>query len=109
MRYYKPVLAVAAVATVLLVVGAAAAAQAGCYCVPCCPQQPMTTTLCVQPPCSCCVTPVKVCVPECCCCETPCVTWKKGMLGRQIGTYNWPCCGYSVKVVVNRRGEVKVR
>lgn len=108
MRYYKPVLAVAAVATVLVFACAAAAAQAGCPCVPCCPQ-PMTTTLCVQPPCSSCVTPVKICVPECCGCETPCVTWKKGMLGRQIGTYNWPCCGYSVKVVVNRRGEVKVR
>ena len=69
----------------------------------------MATTLCVLPPCELLREPVTVCVP-CCCTEAPTVCWKAGCLGRQIGTYCWPCCGHEVEVVVNRRGDViKVR
>lgn len=75
---------------------------------PCCPPPPIQTTLCVNPPCSCCNTTVCVCVPGCCT-EAPTVCWRTGLLGRQVGTYCWPCCGHEVKVVVTRRGDVKVR
>lgn len=81
-------------------------AQAGNPC--CCPPPPFETALCVNPPCSCCSTTVCVCVPGCCT-EPPVVCWRQGVLGRQIGTYTWPCCGHEVKVVVNRHGKVKVR
>ncbi len=74
----------------------------------CCPPAPIQTTLCVQAPCSCCVQNVCVCVPGCCT-EAPTVCWRSGLFGRQIATYTWPCCGHSVKVVVTRRGDVKVR
>jgi len=74
----------------------------------CCPPPPVATVLCVQPPCSCCSQEVTVCVPACCT-EAPTVCWKNGLFGRQIATYTWACCGHSVKVVVNRRGNVKVR
>ena len=82
-------------------------AQAGDPCC-CCPPAPIQTTLCVNPPCRCCSTTVCVCVPGCCT-EAPRVCWKQGLLGRSVGTYTWPCCGHEVKVVVTRRGEVKVR
>lgn len=96
------------VLAVVLTAGAVMAsdAQAGHPC--CCPPPPIQTTLCVAPPCSCCNTTVCVCVPGCCT-EAPTVCWKQGLLGRQVGTYTWPCCGHEVKVVVTRRGEVKVR
>ncbi|QEG33994.1 hypothetical protein [Bythopirellula goksoeyrii] len=98
------------VAVALLVVGSLVVSsdnvQAGNPC--CCPPAPIQTTLCVQPPCSCCSTTVCVCVPGCCT-EAPTVCWRSGLLGRQIGTYCWPCCGHEVKVVVTRRGDVKVR
>jgi hypothetical protein len=51
---------------------------------------------------------VCVCVPGCCT-EPPTVCWRSGIFGRQIGTYTWPCCGHEVKVVVTKRGDVKVR
>jgi hypothetical protein len=82
-------------------------AQAGGACC-CCPPAPIQTTLCVKPPCSCGSTAVCVCVPGCCT-EQPTVCWSRGLLGRQVATYTWPCCGHQVKVVVNRRGDVKVR
>jgi hypothetical protein len=80
--------------------------QAGNPC--CCPPAPIEVSLCVAPPCRCCNTTVCVCVPGCCT-EAPTVCWKTGLLGRSVGTYTWPCCGHEVKVVVTRRGEVKVR
>lgn len=76
---------------------------------PCCqPPPPIQTTLCVRPPCSCCVKDVVVCVPGCCT-EAPTVCWRQGLFGRQIATYTWACCGHSVDVVVTRRGDVRVR
>ena len=97
--------AIAAIALGALVTSADNA-DAGNAC--CCPPPPIQTTLCVNPPCSCCSQNVCVCVPGCCT-EAPTVCWRSGLFGRQIGTYTWPCCGHSVKVVVTRRGDVKVR
>ena len=77
-------------------------------CQPCCPPPPVRTELCVQDPCTCCTYKVCVCLPACCV-EDPCVTCRPGIFGRKVLTYTWPCCGHSVKVVVNRRGDVRVR
>ncbi len=82
-------------------------AEAGHGC-GCCPPPPVETTLDVSPPCSCCSQEVTVCVPACCT-EAPTVCWRSGLLGRQIGTYTWACCGHTVKVVVTGRGDVRVR
>jgi len=110
-------LAAIALTTVLSTAGESFAGDACCApapvcCAPapvcCCPPAPIQTTICVAPPCSSCSQNVSVCVPGCCT-EAPTVCWRKGLLGRQIGTYTWACCGHSVKVVVTRRGDVKVR
>ena len=102
-------LAAALVATAVLV-GSAGSAEAcgGPSC--CCAPPPIHTTLCVAPPCGCCCPQeVSVCIPGCCT-EAPTISWRKGIFGRQIGLYTWPCCGHQVKVVVNRKCEiVKVR
>ncbi len=105
MLRFRTLLAVAAIALGAVVT---TANDADAHHPQCCPPPPIHTTLCVNPPCSCCNKAVSVCVPGCCT-EPPQVCWKKGFLGRQIGTYTWPCCGHSVKVVVTRRGDVKVR
>ena len=96
----------AAIVAVACLAGSVDTAVAGDGC--CCPPPPMCKTLCVKDPCGCCSCTVNVCVPGCCC-EEPCVSWRSGIFGRRIATYSWPCCGHSVKVVVNRRGDVKVR
>lgn len=101
----RSMFAVAAIAAAALMVSADNA-NAGNPC--CCPPAPIQTTLCVNPPCSCCNKAVSVCVPGCCT-EAPQVCWRSGFLGRQVGTYTWPCCGHTVKVVVTRRGDVRVR
>jgi hypothetical protein len=75
---------------------------------PCLPPPPVAQALCVQPPCGGCPAVVQVCVPACCV-EQPTVSWRQGAFGRQIGTYEWPCCGHRVKVVVDRRGAMTVR
>ncbi len=105
MLRFRTLLAVAAIALGTVVT---TANHADAHHPQCCPPPPIHATLCVNPPCSCCNKMVSVCVPGCCT-EAPQVCWKKGFLGRQIGTYTWPCCGHSVKVVVTRRGDVKVR
>ena len=72
----------------------------------CCPPTP--TVYCLQDPCGC---SHKACVqvPACCAGEEPCITWKKGIFGRQTATLCWKCCGHEVKVLVRRNGAVKVR
>ncbi|MEM9353643.1 MAG: hypothetical protein AAGA92_11575 [Planctomycetota bacterium] len=99
-------IAAALLAAVLTLGATAEKASAGDPC--CCPPAPIQVELCVKPPCSCVGKTVCVCVPGCCT-EPPCVTWKKGLFGRCIGTYCWPSCGHEVKVVVTRKGDVKVR
>jgi hypothetical protein len=69
----------------------------------------MELVLCVDDPCDCCgPQEVCVCVP-CCCTEPPTVCWRDGIFGRRVATYVWQCCGYSVDVVLTRRGDVIVR
>jgi len=109
---FRTVAAIAAIALVTVLTTAdQSSANDGC-CAPapvcCCPPAPIQTTLCVAPPCSSCPQNVTVCVPGCCT-EAPTVCWRSGLFGRQIGTYTWASCGHTVKVVVNRRGAVKVR
>lgn len=49
-------------------------------------------------------------VPVCCQNEAPQVSWKnRRILGRQVATLCWECCDHEVKVVVTRRGKVRVR
>lgn len=102
---FRTVAAIAAIAVSAVLTSADQSFANDCCC---CPPAPIQTTLCVAPPCSCCSQNVSVCIPGCCT-EAPTVCWKNGIFGRQIGTYTWACCGHSVKVVVTRRGDVKVR
>ncbi|MFK7736440.1 MAG: hypothetical protein AB8B50_10445 [Pirellulaceae bacterium] len=85
-------------------------ADAGCGCEPACvtccaPPPPVTVDWCVVDPCDPCKKfSVSACLPACCKCQTPCLAgWKKGMLGRKILTYKFPC-GECVEVVLTRRG-----
>jgi hypothetical protein len=69
----------------------------------------MEAALCVDDPCDCCPPQsVCVCIP-CCCTEPPCVAWRDGVFGRRVAMYSWPCCGYSLDVVVTRKGDLIVR
>ena len=48
-------------------------------------------------------------VPACCAGHTPKVSWRCGILGRKIAILCWDCCDDTVKVIVTRRGKVRVR
>lgn len=74
-------------------------------CCDCC-KPPLKIVLKVQDPCTCCTYDVPVCLPGCCCGE-PVVCDKVGILGRASVTYEW-CCGYRVKVVFDRCGDITV-
>ena len=68
---------------------------------------PYELVLGVKDPCVCgCLVPVTLCVPGCCT-DVPSMTCHRGLLGRQIVEYRW-CCGYKVKVIFDRRGDVTV-
>jgi hypothetical protein len=61
----------------------------------------------VKDPCVCgCIVPITLCVPGCCT-DVPSMTCHRGLLGRQIVEYRW-CCGYKLKVIFDRRGDVTV-
>lgn len=61
----------------------------------------------VQDPCCCTnIVEVPVCLPGCCT-DAPCVSSRCGLFGRGIVTYTW-CCGYKVRVVFNKCGDVVV-
>jgi hypothetical protein len=73
-----------------------------CTCAP-----PIQTVLLVKDPCVCgCFVEVPICLPVCCEGE-PKVCCKNGLLGRSIVEYEW-CCGYRVKIVFDRRGDLVV-
>lgn len=72
----------------------------------CCDCASYTTTIAVYDPCSCGTVDVPICVPGCCK-GSPTTSSRAGLLGRGITTYSW-CCGYTVRVVVTRRGAVTV-
>ncbi len=77
----------------------------------CCQNQcccPVTLDLClVEPNCGC---RYDICVevPACCAGEAPQVSWRNGILGRQIAWLCWPCCKKRIKVVIRANGEAKV-
>jgi hypothetical protein len=65
-----------------------------------------TAVLQVEDPCTCCVYEIPVCVPDCCVGE-PRVHGRLNVLGRGAVVYHW-CCGYKVKLVFDRCGDVTV-
>jgi hypothetical protein len=87
---------------------ASSCCQSCCATPCCCPPAPVNTTFCLVDPCGC-SHQAPVCVPGCCAGEEPCITWRKGIFGRQIATMCWKCCGHKVTVIVCRSGRVKVR
>ncbi|MDG2408259.1 MAG: hypothetical protein P8M53_04535 [Pirellulales bacterium] len=68
---------------------------------------PVKTTLKVADPC-CCKTcyDIPICLPACCKGE-PCVTDRCGALCKGVVVYKW-CCGYKVKVVIKKCGDIVV-
>ena len=58
----------------------------------------------------CCGLPVEIpmCLPACCATEPPVVETDRGLLGRGIVCFEWPCCGYSARVVFKHNGRVHV-
>lgn len=62
--------------------------------------------LLVKDPCTCCYVRVPVCIP-CCCDGEPKVCCHPGILCRDVAEYSW-CCGYRVKIVIDRHGCVVV-
>lgn len=64
------------------------------------------TVLIVQNPADGCFYEIPVCLPGCCVGE-PLVAGKRGLLGRGVVEYCWPC-GFEVEVIFRLRGDVKV-
>lgn len=72
-------------------------------------QGDMQTVVVAENPADCCACPVEVpmCIPACCT-GLPSWTSDRGLLGRGIVEYCWPC-GFSAKVVFKHNGDIKVR
>jgi hypothetical protein len=66
----------------------------------------MELILQVKDPCACCLVEVPVCIPACCT-TAPKVCCYKGFLHRQVVEYSWDC-GFCLKVVFDRCGDVTV-
>ena len=79
-----------------------------CEVVCCCRKCPTTANFCLIDPDGC---EVEFCarIPECCVGHQPKVSWRCGIFGRKIATLCWDCCPQTVKVIVTRRGKIKVR
>lgn len=76
----------------------------GCKCFdPCKTEQ---VILQVKDPCTCCLVEVPVCVP-CCCDGGPVMCCYSGFMKRDVVEYTWGC-GFYLKVVFDRRGDVTV-
>ena len=86
----------------------AAACQTCCKTKCRCKKVPQKATFCLVAPNGC---EHEACakVPACCAGEAPSVSWKRGILGRMVATLCWECCDHQVKVIVTRRGKVRVR
>jgi hypothetical protein len=67
---------------------------------------PVSVVLQVVDPCRSCYVEVPVCLPACCG-DTPTVCSRRGLFGRRIVDYSW-CCGYHIKVVFRRCGDLIV-
>jgi len=73
----------------------------------CCSCGTIRQVLMVDDPCCCGKTiAIPVCLPDCCD-DQPKSSGHCGPLGRGVTTFHW-CCGYKVKVVVDRCGDVTV-
>lgn len=74
----------------------------------CCKPKPVPTLFYLEDPCGC---NYEACVkvPACCVGEAPIITWKSGVLDRQVANLCWPSCGFEAKVIVTGRGKVRVR
>ena len=100
-----------------------AALNPGCAPAPCCPAPCITyrhrgpklccgcapsveTVLAVSNPCTCCPVQVPVCLPSCCCGE-PTVCCHRGLVGRDVVSYQW-CCGFRVDVRFLACGDIVV-
>lgn len=59
---------------------------------------------------ACCGLPVEIpiCLPACCAGEPPAVDTGRGFLRRGVVCFEWPCCGYSARVVFKHNGRVHV-
>jgi len=66
---------------------------------------PIKVILAVVDPCCCCKIEVPVCLPACCK-GAPTKKCSKGLLGSTT-TYKW-CCGYKVRIVVKKCGDLVV-
>lgn len=70
-------------------------------------EPPIQLMLAVKDPCVCdCFVDVAICLPACCT-DVPKVCNRRGLLGRDVVEYEW-CCGYRVRVVFDRHGDVMV-
>ena len=70
-------------------------------------ESPLNVLLSVKDPCCCDrIVEVPVCIPGCCT-DVPCVKGRCGLFKRGIVWYEW-CCGFKMKVVFDRCGDVKV-
>jgi hypothetical protein len=49
-----------------------------------------------------------MCIPTCCAGEPPVVDSGRGFLGRGVVCFEWPCCGYSARVVFKHTGRIHV-
>ena len=115
-RLIMAVMALAATFCFAPVADAGCCAQPTCCAAPapcCCPPPPpadVKVNWCVVDPCTGCKYPVSACVPACCKGVTPCLDgWRKGLFGRKILTYKFPCCDHCVEVVLTKRGKTIVR
>ena len=73
----------------------------------CCSCSTIQQILSVEDPCCCGKTiEIPVCLPDCCD-DCPKVVGNCGPLGRGVTMFRW-CCGYKVKVIVDRCGDIAV-
>lgn len=73
----------------------------------CCPAPTQEVVLLVKDPCRCCYVEVPVCLPCCCDGEPEVCGRARPILKGSVTTFEW-CCGYRVKVVMNRCGDLAV-
>lgn len=121
----EEVVAPVVVGAPVMAVPVAATMLNGDCCTPCCPtpcityrhcglrkvkccgcEPPVSTTLCVKNPCTCCPVNVPVCLPSCCT-GAPTVSCRGGILCDGVVNYDW-CCGVSVSVKFKKCGDVIV-
>jgi hypothetical protein len=61
----------------------------------------------VNPNCCGCPVEIPMCVPACCV-EPPVVHCDRGLFGRGVVCLDWPCCGYSARVIFMHNGMIDV-